>query len=175
MPGSPVEMSKFCPRCGATGLDHHEKCGFKCPHCGFVLYFSPAAAVGGFILNEQGQMLWILRAKDPGMGKLGLPGGFVDAGETGEEAQHRETWEEVGLKLDTMQYLTSFPNRYVFKDVVYDTLDQFFICRVKSFASAHARDEVAELIIRRPEEVALDDIAFPSIRRAFEYFLTQHF
>ena len=47
-------------------------------------FFGPFVAVGGLVINDKGQLLMVRRAKDPGKGKLGLPGGFIDAGEAVE-------------------------------------------------------------------------------------------
>lgn len=88
------EAFTHCPGCGARRPERAEPLSCR---CGFHYYFNPAVAVGGLITDADGRMLFIRRARDPGRGKLGLPGGFVDAGESAEEALRREVEEEVGL------------------------------------------------------------------------------
>lgn len=100
----------YCPSCGQAG----PKSGvvpFVCGNCDFHFYFPPTIAVGAIISDSQGKVLFIQRAKDPGKGLLGLPGGFVDCKETGEAAVVREIKEEVGLDADRVEYLASFPDR----------------------------------------------------------------
>ncbi|MEM8733646.1 MAG: NUDIX domain-containing protein, partial [Planctomycetota bacterium] len=77
------QVYEFCPRC-AKPASNPGQVPFQCVECGFTNYFGPVTAVGGIVVNEKGEMLFIRRARDPGKGKWGLPGGFVDAGETGE-------------------------------------------------------------------------------------------
>jgi len=160
-----AEAFRHCPRCGAAPMArqrHHLSCGT----CGHQHYVNPAAAVGALVVDPSGSLLLIRRAKDPGKGLLGMPGGFIDAGETAEDALRRETREEVGLELGRLDFLLSHPNSYAFAGVRYDVLDLFFVCRVDSFAGAHPRDEVQELVIRPGRSVAPGEIAFPSMRRA---------
>lgn len=160
-----AETFRHCPRCGVAPMSregHH----LSCPACGHQHYVNPAVAVGALVVDPCGNLLLIRRAKDPGQGLLGMPGGFIDAGETAEDALRRETREEVGLELDSLEYLLSHPNSYAFGGVRYDVLDLFFICRVASFSGAHPRDEVQELVIRAGPSIAPEEIAFPSMRRA---------
>jgi 8-oxo-dGTP pyrophosphatase MutT (NUDIX family) len=44
-------------------------------------------------------LLLIRRGIEPGKGRLALPGGYVNLGETWEQAAVRETFEETGLRL----------------------------------------------------------------------------
>ena len=78
---------------------------------------------------------------------LGPPGGFLDFGETAEKAVRREIEEETGLDVRIEAYLGSFPNRYLYRDILYPTLDIFFLCRVEPFRSAAALEEVESLVI----------------------------
>jgi 8-oxo-dGTP pyrophosphatase MutT (NUDIX family) len=73
-----------------------------------------------------GQILLVERAQQPSKGKLDFPGGFVDYHESNEQALKRELLEELQLPIDNMQYLFSYPNRYLYKDVLYSTVDSFF-------------------------------------------------
>lgn len=164
-----AEVFRFCPRCGASPLartGHH----VRCPACGHEHYVNPAVAVGGIVVNGRGEGLFLRRARDPARGLLGMPGGFVDAGETAEDALKREAREETGLEIGGMEFLASFPNLYRFAGVAYDVLDLFFVCRVESFAGARAFDEVQELVVRDPAAIAPEEIAFPSMRRALAAF-----
>lgn len=141
-----------------------------CGKCDFFYHLNAAPAAGAFLYDPQGRVLWIRRAKDPGLGKLGLPGGFVDAGESAEAALRREIREEVGLEVSQLDFLASYPNVYPFRGIVYDTIDLFFSARLPSLEGAKAFDEVAGLVIRKVEEISLDEIAFVSIRQAAQVF-----
>ncbi|WP_037353304.1 NUDIX hydrolase [Amycolatopsis orientalis] len=53
--------------------------------------------VGGIVFDDQGRLLLIQRANEPGKGQWSLPGGRVEPGETDHEAVIRELREETGL------------------------------------------------------------------------------
>ena len=75
-----AEAFHFCPQCCAENQETGSS-PFRCKECGFVFYFSPVAAVGGLVVNSNNELLFLVRGCDPGKGKFGLPGGFVDPGE----------------------------------------------------------------------------------------------
>ncbi len=166
-----AEAFCFCPRCGAQ----RESPGgnpFSCVQCGFTHYFGPVTAVGGIVCDGDGDVLFLQRKKDPGKGKLGIPGGFVDAGETVEEALRREAIEELNLHVVRTEYLVSFPNEYIFQGVALPVTDVFFECEVDSFDDMRAQEaEVDGWHFCHPDESTLDEMAFPSNRKAVEEFL----
>jgi len=139
---------------------------FTCGGCGFVLFFNAAAAVAVFIRRDDRRVLFIRRAKDPGRGMLGLPGGFADFGESAEDATRREAREEVGLELEALTYLASYPNAYAYAGVTYHTLDIFFCASVTGTARPRPLDAVESVCWLDPALVDLAEIAFSSMRSA---------
>ncbi|HPR04451.1 MAG TPA: NUDIX domain-containing protein, partial [Deltaproteobacteria bacterium] len=69
-----------------------------CPACGHGIrtYHNPVPTVDAIIEHEGGIVLVLRRNPPPGWA---LPGGFVDYGETVEQAVRREALEETGLTL----------------------------------------------------------------------------
>ncbi len=117
---------QYCPKCGQPGVERGKN-PFRCQSCGYTHFFGPVSAVGAITTDAAGQVLLLVRAKDPGKGKYGLPGGFIDAGETAEEALHREVREETGLRVRSSHYLASFPNEYVYQGFILPVTDLFFV------------------------------------------------
>lgn len=112
-------------------------------------------------------MLLLKRAEEPAKGSFGLPGGFVDFGETAEQAVLRETREETGLVVEEVRYLGGWPNLYPWRDVDYPVLDLFFTGRAAAGQRPHAREEVQACVWMRPEELDPATLAFSSTRAAF--------
>jgi NAD+ diphosphatase len=154
-----------CPRCAAPRTGSASP--FRCPACALTLFANPAVGVGCFITNPDGQVLFTVRAKHPGKGMLGLPGGFVDAGENAEDALRREAREEIGGQLGAIRYLCSSPNRYHYGGVDYDVLDLFYTAQLLPGALVSDPEEIGGLRWLQPADVRVDDIAFPSMREAW--------
>ena len=60
--------------------------------CGFVYYLNIGGCGGCVYSKPAGELLLCRRAKEPALGSLDLPGGFVDMGENIEEAPRREIY-----------------------------------------------------------------------------------
>lgn len=171
MDSQPIAAAyQFCPHCSAPNPSPGTV-PFKCRECGFASFFGPVAAVGGLVVNAQQELLLVRRARDPGRGKWGLPGGFVDPGETAEGALLRELVEETNLQVIETRYLTSHPNHYNYHGVVAPVIDFFYVCQVRSHDQVSlARDELEHFEWARPTPEYLDEMAFESNRRAIEYW-----
>jgi len=147
---------------------------FSCAACGYTHYFSPFTAVGALIVDEQEQMLFIVRGKEPGKGKLGLPGGFVDAGETAEQALVREIYEEVGLKIVRYEFLASFPNSYAFSGVICPVTDLFFVAHVVSLSNFQLQEgEIDDWKLLPVANVGPQDLAFDTHWKAIQAYAGQ--
>lgn len=170
----PIEFAfRFCPTCGREN-PQIGSVPFRCEGCGFANFFGPVAAVGGLVIRGSDQLLLVRRARDPGKGKWGLPGGFVDRDETIEHALAREVLEETGLKVTRLQYLMSYPNAYNYRQVVAPVIDLFYLCEVESHAQVNLdADELEHFEWVQPTSDYLDQMAFHSNRLAIEFWLAQ--
>src|SRR5918993_2331110 len=110
---------RFCPVCGAAleprVLKATEPKRLVCtsPTCGFVFYLDPKIAVGTVIRMDDGKIVLVRRAIEPGYGKWVFPGGYVDRGEEVTLAAIREAREESGLdvRIDRLLNIYSYPGR----------------------------------------------------------------
>jgi ADP-ribose pyrophosphatase YjhB (NUDIX family) len=67
---------------------------------------SPVPGVGGIVVGPDGILL-VVRDKEPAKGRLSLPGGGVDVGETQEQAVVREVREETGIDCEVIKFVTT--------------------------------------------------------------------
>ena len=96
---------RFCGACASPmRLVPGERC-FACSACGVMAYprISPAMMV---LIRKGDQVLLALHAKSAA-GRYTPLAGFLEAGESIEEAVHREVFEEVGLRVRNLQYFSS--------------------------------------------------------------------
>lgn len=170
----PIERAfTFCPNCGTSRPDHSSP--FRCEKCEYANYFGPVMAVGALVENTDGQLLLVRRARDPGKGKWGLPGGFVDQGESAEQATAREILEETGLVIRSFDYMYSAPNWYDYQGFISPVVDLFFRCTVETNDGIQlAEDELEHAEWAIPADSHLDNMAFESNREALEFWLDRH-
>lgn len=156
---------RFCPQCGARSDGGAAVKFFECAACSYRLYLNPTVSACPLIFREDGKLLLVRRARDPQKGLLGIPGGFVDAGESVEEALRRELHEELKLSVTEWAFFGGWPNVYPYRGVSYDVLDLYFLVR----ATGEIQPEASEIVGFEWRDLAsLDpaEIAFPSLRAA---------
>lgn len=157
----PVNVLKFCPRCGSEHFPATGSRSFKCRECLFNYFVNSSAAVAVLLFNEKNELLFTRRAIEPHFGKLDLPGGFIDPMETGEEAAAREIREELGISIHSLQYFCSYPNEYIFSGFSVFTLDFAFLAKTESMHQMTAMDDISSFEFYKPEDVDLEEL--PSI------------
>ena len=98
---------QFCSRCG--GITAHQAKGFErlCTSC--ALPFFPRISPSIIVLIKKEDHVLMARSPHFLPGIYGLIAGFVDVGESAEDAVHREVMEEVGLRVKNLTYFGSQP------------------------------------------------------------------
>jgi len=168
----PQEVIKYCPRCGSSQFHYQEDKSFRCDSCDFHFFINAASAVVAIIEDEENKILLTVRAKEPQSGTLDLPGGFVDPGETAEEALKREIKEELNLQITHFEYLTSYPNEYIFSGYSVYTLDMAFICKIKDLSKLEVKDDVAGHQFLSPDDIDFKKIGLKSIKNILKHYLS---
>ena len=164
-PLSPTSQAfQYCPHCGSAQLGTRGTKALLCADCGFEYYLNPAAAVAALISDSDGRLLIAVRGKEPAKGTWDLPGGFVDPGESAEDALRREIKEELNLDIIAMEYFCSVPNVYEYKNVAYATVDLAYICHVEDPATATPADDVDSILFKRPADIDPQKFGLRSVR-----------
>jgi len=71
---------------------------------------TPVLTVDCVAVDGDGRLLLIKRKNPPYAGKYALPGGFVDIGETVEDACRRELMEETAIKAGRLELIGVYSN-----------------------------------------------------------------
>ena len=103
------EHTRFCSHCGAP-LMELTPISKVCPQC--HQEFWPQLSVAVIVLIRRGRQALLVRAKNFRKHFFGLVAGFVETGETLEEALQREVREETGLHICNLRYHYSQPWPY---------------------------------------------------------------
>jgi ADP-ribose pyrophosphatase YjhB (NUDIX family) len=88
-----------CPHCAEPAEEP-----LVCDRCGWRWYANPKPAAAVLLERPSAEgepsVLLLLRAMDPGRGAWDLPAGYLDPGESFEQAARREAREEAGLEVE---------------------------------------------------------------------------
>ena len=98
---------RFCGRCATPTEPVPGERARRCPECGLTAY--PRVSPAVIVLIEKGDRILLARGHQFPSGRFGIVAGFVEAGESLEEAVAREVAEEVGLELRDVRYWGSQP------------------------------------------------------------------
>ena len=158
---------RFCPRCGGSleprKLKASEPERLVCRSCSFIFYLDPKVVAGTLFTIDQ-RVVLLRRGVEPGMGRWVFPGGYVDRGESVQEAAIRETKEEscVDVRLHSLLGVYSYqrsPNVIVVyaAEVVGGKLE--------------AGDESAEAGTFDSARIPWNELAFPSTKDALKDYV----
>ena len=158
---------KFCTQCGAELRsrvpegDHRPR--HVCDSCGTIHYQNPKLVVG-CVPEHEGRILLCRRAIEPRRGYWTVPAGFMENGETLQEAAVRESQEEaladvtIGSLLSIVHVLHA------------EQVHVFFRARLPE-ARYGAGAESLEVRLVTPADIPWTDIAFPSTDFTLRHYL----
>jgi 8-oxo-dGTP diphosphatase len=137
----------------------------RCDACGFVLFFNPKPVAAAIPFTPDGRIVLLRRGFDPGQGLWTFPGGFIDLGESSEEAAVRETMEEIRIdvRIDGLVGVYSRATDRVMLVVYRATTNG---------ATPRPTDEAPTIEAFAPDELPWDEMAFWSTTAALRDALT---
>lgn len=140
--------------------DTHER--DVCSTCGFINYVNPKVVTGA-IVRHDGKLLLCRRAIEPQTGFWTLPAGFMELGETAEQAAMREAREEANAEIviDRLLAVYTIP-RIAQVQIMY-------LARLAR-PDISAGPESLEVKLAGWDEIPWADLAFPSVRWALEQY-----
>jgi len=94
-----LEDLHFCPRCGQPPTIAFPR-SIICPHCGYAAFYNPKPVACAIPQTREGSLILMRRGFEPRRGHWSMPGGFVDLGESVEQAAIREVQEELELEIE---------------------------------------------------------------------------
>lgn len=103
------QNTKYCGVCGSPMVMHTD-ISKRCPNCGKEIW--PELATAIIVLIHKGDDVLLVHARNFKGDFYGLVAGFVETGETLEEAVHREVMEETGITIKNLKYFGSQPWPY---------------------------------------------------------------
>lgn len=100
--------SPACERCGAATRSQLGGASRVCTHCGEAAFarIDPCVIVA---ITDAADRLLLANNSAWEARKISIVAGFIEAGESAEQACFREAFEEVGVRLDDVRYVSSQP------------------------------------------------------------------
>ena len=107
-----VEQMKYCQFCGTHLVRKYDRSKTRpfCEACNVFKYVDPKVAVVA-IVRSNNTILLIRRAIEPHLGQWSLPSGYVDRGESIENALVREVFEETTICVSPHHFLGVFSGK----------------------------------------------------------------
>ncbi|MBN2898297.1 MAG: NAD(+) diphosphatase [Clostridia bacterium] len=101
------QSNRYCGKCGQPmAMKDHERV-MACPSCGLMKY--PQISPVVIVAVENGDKMLFTKYADRNYDRYALIAGFVEIGETLEDAVRREVFEEVGIRVKNIRYYDSQP------------------------------------------------------------------
>lgn len=155
---------RYCPQCGDSLelrlLATETQDRLVCAGCAFVFYQNPKVVVGTLPVRD-GRVCLLRRGIEPRLGAWTYPAGFLELGETVEDAARRETLEECQLtvRIDALLNVYSRPQIGIVNIVYLATV---------LGGTPTVNPEAIAFGEFGPDEIPWDELAFTSTTQALE-------
>ena len=152
-----LEEARFCPRCASEAEVSFPR-SIACPSCGYRAYYNPKPVAAAIPRTADGRLWLLRRAFDPGAGRWTIPGGFVDLGESVEDAARREVREELAIEVELGRLVGAYSrpdDRIVL--IVFEAL---------ALGEPRTTPEAVEVGAFAPPDLPWQELAFWSTERA---------
>jgi ADP-ribose pyrophosphatase YjhB (NUDIX family) len=150
----------FCSNCGARLIvkvpEGDDRLRHVCEACTTIHYQNPKI-VAGCIPDWDGRLLLCRRAIEPRYGLWTLPAGFMENGETTEQAAARETWEEARARVGEMKLYGVFSIPHISQVYL------MFRARLEE-ERFEPGPESLEVRLFEEHEIPWDELAFPVVK-----------
>lgn len=138
-------MYNFCPNCGTENTE--DKHNFKCTHCN-KSFFTNSRPTSSIIPVYKNEVLLGIRARDPGIGKYDIIGGFLENGEEPILGGVRELNEETGITCQPseLEYFGVWmSDEYIYQGEQVYTLNLIYILKLDHKPDMKAADDLESL------------------------------
>jgi ADP-ribose pyrophosphatase YjhB (NUDIX family) len=157
-----LDEARFCPRCARPATVAYPR-SISCPHCGYGAYYNPKPVAAAIPVTPAGEIILLRRAFDPGKDLWTFPGGFVDLGESVEEAAHRETREELDIAIELGPLVGVYSRA--------DNRVVLIVFAARTTDAPRTTAEASEVRLFDRAQLPWEELAFASTREALRDFL----
>ena len=157
---------EFCSNCGDK--NHYGYINgntrYHCIQCNTIHYENPKPSAA-LICPRNGEILLVKRAEEPGKDLWGLPGGFIERGESPETAAARELKEETRLKGKVIAFLGICSKfNTIFGDILLIGME----VQIDNWSTMEAGDDAAEGALFKLKDKP--NLAFPCYEKIVKMY-----
>jgi NADH pyrophosphatase NudC (nudix superfamily) len=164
-------QAKFCTQCGAplerrwVAADNRHR--LACTACNAIHYQNPKVLVVAMVSCES-RVLLCRRAHAPSAGLWTAPSGFMEEGETLEQAAARETFEETGVIIDPDNLILHTIANLPFISEVYVTFRA-----IVEHTRVECGPESLEAVFLSESEIPWETLAYPAMSGFLRMFFRE--
>ena len=152
-----LEGVRFCPRCAQPAQVTFPR-ELRCDACGYRALWSPEPVAAAIPRDDEGRIWLLRRTLHEGAGRWTFPGGFVELGESVEDAARRETREELEMEIELGSLVGVYSRA--------DTRAVLVVFNARALGIARETAEASEVRAFAVSELPWDELAFWSTEQA---------
>ena len=152
-----LEDVRFCPRCAEPAQVTFPR-ELRCDACGYRALWSPEPVAAVIPRDDEGRIWLLRRTLHEGAGRWTFPGGFVELGESVEDAARRETREELEMEIELGGLFGVYSRA--------DTRAVLVVFNGRALGIGRETSEASEVRAFAESELPWDEMAFWSTEQA---------